>query len=78
MNIKVIKDSTMPTNLTGGEFGIPQLDIYVDPRLPKRTQRSLIIHCVIENYFRSIEHSKVEEVCSFIEEAIDQLDETDE
>jgi len=44
MNIKVIKDSTMPTNLTGGEFGIPQLDIYVDPRLPKRTQRSLIIH----------------------------------
>jgi len=74
MNIKVIKDDSMPSHLTGGECGISGLEIYVDPRLPIRMQRILIIHSIIENYFRSIEHNKVDDIVELITEALDQLD----
>ena len=73
MNIRVIKDKTMPTDLTGGEYGVPRLDIYIDPDLPERTQRMLIIHCVLENYNRSLPHEKVEELCQMIEDALDLI-----
>ncbi len=74
MNIKVVKDDTQPTNMTGGEFAVPRLDIYIDPTLPDRTKRMLVIHSVVENYNRSMPHDKVEELCGFIEEALDQLE----
>lgn len=73
MNIRVIKDNTQPTHFTGGEFGVSRLDIYVDPTLPEKIQRLLVIHSVIENYNRGMAHDKVEELCSFIEEALDML-----
>ena len=73
MNIKVIKDNTMPSYLTGGEFGVSSLEVYVDPSLPERTQRALVTHAVIENYFPSLSHGKVEELCGDIEEALDEL-----
>ena len=73
MNIQVIKDKTMPTDLTGGEYGVPKLDIYVDPNLSERTQRILVIHCIIENYDRSLPHEKVEELCQMIEDALDLI-----
>ena len=73
MNIQVIKDKSMPTDLTGGEYGVSTLDIYIDPDLPERTQRMLIIHCVLENYNRAMPHEKVEELCGFIEEALDLI-----
>ena len=75
MNIRVIKDKTQPTHFTGGEFGISRLDIYIDPSLPERTQQELIIHCVIENYCRSWQHGKVEELCGYVEDALDKLKE---
>ena len=70
----MIKDETMPTHFTGGEFGISGLDIYIDPSLPERTQRELIIHCVIECFDRSLPHNKVELLTEFIIEALDQLE----
>ena len=75
MNIKIIRDADVPSDLTGGEYSVPNLEIYIDPDLPMRTQRGLVIHAVIENYFRSIEHSKVEEITEFIQESLDQLGE---
>jgi len=79
MNIKVIKDQDMETyralsSLVGGECGVPSLAIYVDPSLPERTQRMLVIHAVLENYNRGMPHDKVEQLCGFIEEALDQLE----
>ena len=83
MNIEVVRDNDMATyrglsSLVGGECGVPSLMIYIDPSLPERTQRMLIIHSVIENYNRSMPHNKVEELCSYIEDALDQLGEEEE
>ena len=75
MNIQIKRDATMPTDLTGGEFGVSTLKIYVDPALPIRTQRILVIHSIIENYNRGIPHDKVEELCEFIEGGLDMLEE---
>lgn len=79
MNIHVIMDKDMSTyrelsSLVGGECAVPCLDIYIDPQLPIRTQRMLVIHSIIENYNRSMPHNKVEELCSFMEEALDMLE----
>jgi len=75
MNIKVFTDRDMPTDLTGGELTVANINIYIDPDLDMRTQRLLVIHGVIENYNRSMPHDKVDELCSFIEEALDMLEE---
>ncbi len=80
MNIEVIKDEDMGayrelSSMVGGECGVPSLKIYIDPSLAERTQRMLIIHSVIENYNRSMPHDKVEQLCGFIEEALDMLKE---
>ena len=76
MNIKVFKDKLIPPHLafTGGEYGIAKLDIYVDPDLPIRTQRMLVIHSIIEDYFGCLSHDKIEELCGYIEEALDILE----
>lgn len=78
MNIQIIKDNDMAahralSSLVGGECGVLSLTIHIDPMLPKRTQRALVIHSVIENYNRGMPHDKVEQLCSFIEEALDML-----
>ena len=71
--IKIIKDQNMPSDLTGGEYATVDITIHVDPRLPVRTQRMLVIHSIIENYCMSWSHNKVEELCSFIEDGLDDL-----
>ena len=73
MNIRVVKDSEMPTDLTGGEYTVAKIDIYIDPDLDTRSQELLVIHAVIENYCRNWEHDKVEELCDLIEEGLDRL-----
>lgn len=75
MNIRVVKDNGECTHFTGGEYAIPNLEIHVDASLPIRTQRALIRHAVIENYCRSWEHTKVEELTELIQDALDQLEE---
>ena len=74
MNIKVKLNPDEPTDLTGGEHAICNLEISVDPSLSERTQRGLIIHSVIENYNRGLAHSKVEELCDMIQDGLDQLE----
>jgi len=79
MNIEVIKDCDMATyralsNVVGGECGVPTLRIYIDPSLPIRTRRMLVIHSVIENYNRGMPHHKVNQLCEFIEDALDKLE----
>jgi len=73
MNVKVIKDKQVPTDLTGGEYATCNVTIYVNPKLPKRTQRLLVIHSVIENYCQEWNHNKIEELCEYIEDALDQI-----
>ncbi len=74
MNIQVFREVEMPTDLTGGEYSTAEIGIYIDPHLPIRTQRLLVIHSIIENYCRSWAHDKVEELCEFIEDGIDQVE----
>lgn len=75
MNIYLHFDREMPSDLTGGEYAVPVLDIYVDSRLPRKTQQMLVVHAVIENFCRNWAHSKVEELCDYLDEAIEQLGE---
>ena len=74
MNIKIIKDETMPSDLTGGEYSTADIGIFIDPSLPIRTLRLLVIHAVLENYCPSWEHSKIEELVAYIEEGLDMLE----
>ena len=76
MNIRIIKDESMPSDLTGGEYAVANVVIYVDPDLDIRTQRLLVIHSILENYFRSLPHSKIEELMVYLEEGLDLLDES--
>ena len=77
MNIKVLKatERREHTSCTGGEYATCNLEITVDDALPIELQRELVIHAVIENYFRSIEHSKIDEITELIVEALDELGE---
>lgn len=75
MNIKIIFDTEMPTNLTGGEFTSVDTNIFIDSNLDIRTQRELVTHAIIESYCPSWEHSKVDELGELIQEGIDQLGE---
>ncbi|MFH1231755.1 MAG: hypothetical protein V1709_09695 [Planctomycetota bacterium] len=78
MNIKVTKYDDMPSHLTGGEYSTCDVEIYIDPKLPLRTQRGLVIHAVIEIYFPSLYHSVIEEIEDLLQDALDQLEEKDE
>ncbi len=80
MNIQIIKDTDMATyrelsNATGGECGVVSLKIYIDPSLPLRTRRLLVIHSIIENFNRTMPHDKVDELCAYIEDGLDILEE---
>ena len=59
----------------GGECATFNLLISIDKKLPKREQRALVIHAVLENYNRSMPHDKVDELEELIIEALDQLEE---
>lgn len=76
MEIKVIKESPsrLSTALTGGEYATSLVKIYVDRNLPAREQRSRVVHAVIENYFPSIPHEKVDELEDLIIDALEQLE----
>ena len=75
MNIKVHKeDMKNYLDIHGGECVMTSIEIYVDVSLDSRVQRNLVIHGVTENYFRSIDHDKVEEFTDLVADALDQLD----
>jgi len=73
MQIKVMEDADVPTDLTGGEYAISCVDIFVNKDLSERTKRELIVHAVIENYCPSWGHDKVEELTGLIQDGFDQL-----
>lgn len=50
------------------------LEITVDSRLDKRVQRNLILHEILENYFRSVDHEKIEELVDILSDALDELE----
>lgn len=69
----MILDKDVPLEDTGGEYASLQLEIYVNSELPERKQRILVIHSVLENWFPSLEHSKIDALTADIEEALDQI-----
>ena len=73
MNITVQKTSKRFTHLTGGECATCELEIEVDGSLPIKDQEARVIHAVIENYFPSLTHDKVDELEGFVVEALYQL-----
>ena len=74
MNITVKKENIRQyMDVHGGECASSTLEITVDKSLPKRAQRNLIIHSVIENYCQSWSHDKVVSLTEDIEDALDQL-----
>ena len=75
VNIKVtLEDMNGYSHRLGGECAFANLEISVDKALPIREQRLLIIHAILENYFRSIDHDKIDELEALIGEALDQLE----
>ena len=74
MNIIVRKEGSSHSHETGGEYAILALEIIVDDNLPLDTQEKLVVHAVIENYCRSWQHSKVEELTEYIWDALEQLE----
>ena len=75
MEIRVrTEDISAYMDIHGGECVSVTVDILVDKNLPARVQRNLVMHGVIENYFRSISHDKVEEVTEILSDALDQLE----
>lgn len=74
MNIKVILDKGVPLEDTGGEYAISSLEIYVNSGLDERKQRILVIHAILENWFPSLTHQKIDDLTTELEEALDQLE----
>ena len=74
MNIRVILDKEVPLEDTGGEYAVNTLEIYVNNGLEERKQRILVIHAVIENWFPSLTHDKIDDLTTNIAEALDQLE----
>lgn len=75
MNIKVIEDDIMSKMSEPiGECAVCNLEITVDISLDYKVKQRLVIHAVIENYFRSLCHDKVDDLEEYIMEALDQLD----
>ena len=58
----------------GGECALSEVHIYVAEDLDPRVQRNLVIHAIIENYFRSISHDKIEELTDILCDSLDSLD----
>jgi hypothetical protein len=77
VNIKLVLETAdlVHSTITGGEYAIADLTIFVDTNLPYPVQKDLVIHSVIENYCMSWTHDKVEELTDHVMLALDLLDE---
>jgi len=76
MEVKVIQSKDMPSHLTGGEYAINDVTIYVDKKLPKIIKQNLVVHAVVECYCSSWSHPKVEELTDLIVDALEKLQAT--
>ena len=75
MEVRVIKEDMMEyLDVHGGECASSTLEVSVDSSVAPRVQRNFVIHAVVENYFNSIVHEKVEEFTDILAEALDQLE----
>ncbi len=73
MNIHVVKETLKDhEDLTGG-YACCDLHIGVDCELPLSTQKSVVIHEILENYFPSLSHDKVEELEGLLMDGLEQL-----
>tara|TARA_Y100000310_G_C20260095_1_gene613228 strand:- start:352 stop:579 length:228 start_codon:yes stop_codon:yes gene_type:complete len=75
MIIKVTKEcSPMEASVcTGGEYAVSGVEIFIDQNLDIRTQRLNVIHAVLECYFPSIIHDKIDELTQLIADGLDEL-----
>ena len=78
MNIVVNLEDSQSSYLTGGEYAIQTLEIYIDKNLPTLIQSEMMIHSIIENYCGGWPHDKVEELTSLIHDGIVKLKEEKE
>jgi hypothetical protein len=49
------------------------LEIVLDGKLSKRDQRELVIHEILENFFPSIEHSKIDVLTEKLLSGLDEV-----
>lgn len=61
------------TVCTGGEFAIQRLDIVIDENIDIRYQRINVIHAILESFFLSVTHDKIDEVTQLISDGLDEL-----
>jgi len=71
MNIKIIKDS-QGSYLTGGEYAILTLEIFVDPNLTPEEQEERVIHAVIENC-TDFKHDEIDTLTEYIFDSLLKL-----
>lgn len=75
MNIKVKTTKERQVDrVCGGEYAVCNLEIFVSKSMSLREKQEVVIHAVIENWNRSWEHPKVEELTEKIMEGLDQLE----
>ena len=74
MIITVTKeDNPDITVCTGGEFAIQRLDITIDKNIDIRDQRVNVIHAILESFFLSVTHDKIDELTQLISDGLDEL-----
>jgi hypothetical protein len=74
MNFVIVQDSTPNlTQMTGGGYAIQDIEIHIDSALDKETQQEVVIHEILEAYLRLLDHSKIDELTSFLIEGLRQL-----
>ncbi len=76
MNIKVIRENliALSDQEAVGEYGKCDLEIHIHEGLPLVTQRSLVIHSVIEHFCQNWSHDKVVELGELITDALVKLE----
>ena len=76
MEIKVVlAENGWASMFTGGESAVSSLEITVEKSLPVDRQRLLVIHAILENFFPSLVHDKIDDLCDLIEKGLDQVNE---
>ena len=73
MNIHVAREKLNDHNDMTGGYACCDLHIGVDADLPLSTQMSVVVHEILENYFPSLSHDKVEELEGLIMGGLEQL-----
>lgn len=72
------KDTRATASATcGGEYSIPNLEVYLDPDLPPEEHGRLVIHAVVENFLPFLSHDKVEEFSDKLWEALEAYENGD-